>query len=496
MASTNSGVKMASTNSGGYMIFHPEKAGLFDILRLCLFKRRLSDCKFVETSEASLPEQENVRTNGLLLALSMLFQGLLCRLQAPLAFFGACLEFMLNFFTRNDGLFGLIVRLITGSIVFPDKNSADYRTILAFLDSRMDLHKASSLLSGPPQVRRRDTAQILDACIMASKVVYENEAYVKNAVTKHWQMEFVGFYNCWNVFQKAHSTQAFIFSYRPENGKVMIVVAFRGTEPFNGRDWATDVDLSWISMGKMGRAHMGFMKALGMQDERDYRKGWPVEYVQGDEKDDKPLAYYVIREKLKTLLREHKEADEDAHIIFTGHSLGGALAALFPTILMLHEETTILNRVWGAITYGQPRVGDATFASFVDAAAAHKNFRAIYRYDAVPRVPFDGSLFQFKHFGNCIYYNGWYDGQVMKEEPNKNGLDPLHILSKYYHGVEDLVKAEFLGKKEGKEFEERGLSILVRVALLILPGLASHFPTEYVNAARLGRLRVFSKDLV
>ncbi|KAL6010472.1 hypothetical protein ACLOJK_000905 [Asimina triloba] len=186
-------------------------------------------------------------------------------------------------------------------------------------------------------------------------------------------MEFVGFYNCWNVFQKAHSSQAFIFSYRLENGKVMIVVAFRGTEPLNGRDWATDVDLSWISIGKMGRAHMGFMKALGMHDERDYRKGWPEEYVQGDDKDDKPLAYYAIRDKLKTYesTRTRTRASSSRATAWAG-------------------ETTILNRVWGTITYGQPRVGDATFASFVDAAAAQKNFRAIYRYDAVPRVPFDG----------------------------------------------------------------------------------------------------------
>ncbi|KAL6010470.1 hypothetical protein ACLOJK_000903 [Asimina triloba] len=450
---------------------------------------------FIETSQESLLELEleGVRTNWLLLALSSILQKLFLWLQVPLAIFGAFLEFTLNFFSLNGGLFGLIIKIIKGTVVFPNKNSADYRSVIAFDDERLDLHKTCSLLSnGLPQFIPLATATcftLLDLCMMASKVAYENEAYIKNAVTNHWQMEFVEFF-------KDYDTQAFIFCDRPEDANI-IVVAFRGTQPFNGRDWVTDVDFSWISMGEMGRAHVGFMKALGMQDEKDYRKGWPKDY-EGEK--EKPLAYYAIRETLKTLLLKHP----NAKIVVTGHSLGGALAAVFPAILRLHEENAVLGSLWGLITYGQPRVGDETFASYVEAVAqlnASLCFRAVYRYDAVPRVPFDGVLFQFKHFGNCIYYNGWivhvcFIDQVMREEPNRNGLNPLYIVSKYYHALGDLIKALFLGMKEGPEFKETGFSIFIRFALLILPEIASHFPRDYVNAARLGKITLSAKEIV
>lgn len=211
------------------------------------------------------------------------------------------------------------------------------------------------------------------------------------------------------MFLKEFGTQAYSFCDQSVDAN-LIVVSFRGTEAFNAKDWMTDVDLSWIAMGKMGRAHLGFMKAMGLQDEKDYLKGWPKDY-QGEE--GKPLAYYSIRDTLKTLLQVHK----NAKIVVTGHSLGGALAAIFPSILILHDETTILNSLAGVLTYGQPRVGDETFGSFVEAQLQNSGlqqlyYRVVYRYDVVPRVPFDDPASQFKHFGCCIYFSTWYKGQV------------------------------------------------------------------------------------
>ncbi|XXG55094.1 hypothetical protein AAC387_Pa03g2820 [Persea americana] len=136
----------------------------------------------------------------------------------------------------------------------------------------------------------------MDLTMMAAKVAYENEAYIKKAID-HWKMHSVGFFNCWNVFLKEFGTQAYIFCDQSVDAN-LIVVAFRGTEAFNAKDWMTDVDLSWITMGNMGRAHLGFMKAMGLQDEKDYLKGWPKDY-QGEK--GKPLAYYSIRDTLKTL---------------------------------------------------------------------------------------------------------------------------------------------------------------------------------------------------
>ncbi|XP_058108771.1 triacylglycerol lipase OBL1-like [Magnolia sinica] len=483
---------MASPKSSGYMIFHPEKAGLLEIFSLCLFKRKLSDCNFIETTHETKLKLENVRVNWLLVGLTFLLQKILSLIEKPLALFGEVLEFILNLFSLNGGFFALIFRVFTGSVVTPKKDSADYRSALGFIDGRLDLYKTSSLLSYLPQMGPVDSAnniKLLDLCMMASKVVYENEAYVKNAVTKHWQMQFVGFYDCWNVFDEVKGTQAFIFCDQPEDAK-MIVVAFRGTEPFNAKDWSTDVDLSFISMGDMGQAHLGFMKGLGLQDEKDYLKGWPKDY-QGEK--DKPLAYYIIRDTLKSLLLKHK----NAKILVTGHSLGGALAAIFPSILILHEETTILNSLWGIVTYGQPRVGDETFASYVETHLNSKLcYRVVYSYDVVPRVPFDGPFFEYKHYGWCIYFNSWYDGKVMREAPNKNYFNPIYLLSKYYHAWSDLIKSLFLGKTRGPDFKESGTSTAFRLVGLIIPGLASHSPRDYVNAARLGKISKSVKEMV
>ncbi|XP_058109036.1 triacylglycerol lipase OBL1-like [Magnolia sinica] len=270
----------------------------------------------------------------------------------------------------------------------------------------------------------------------------------------------------------------------------MIVGAFRGTEPFLAKDWSTDVDFSYMSMSKMEKAHVGFMKALGLQDEKDYLKGWPKDY-QGEK--DKPLAYYIIREKLKSLLQKQK----NAKIVITGHSLGAALAAVFPSMLILHEETTILNSLWGIVTYGQPRVGDETFASYVETNMPVKTcYRVVYRYDVVPRVPFDNPAFKYKHFGWCIYFNGWYAGKVVREEPNKNYFNPIYIVSKYYNAWSDLFKSLFLGRTQGPDFKESGMSFGFRLLGLIIPGLASHGPRDYVNSTRLAKITVSEKEMV
>lgn len=125
----------------------------------------------------------------------------------------------------------------------------------------------------------------------------------------------------------------------------------------------------------------------------------------------KITAYYAVREKLKILLQEHK----NAKFIVTGHSLGGALAILFPTILLLHEEEEMMHRLLGVYTFGQPRVGNRQLGRFMERHLSHpfpKYFRIVYCNDLVPRLPYDNRTFLFKHFGVCLYYNSLYREQV------------------------------------------------------------------------------------
>jgi len=188
----------------------------------------------------------------------------------------------------------------------------------------------------------------------------------------------------------------------------LIVIAFRGTEPFNADDWETDVDFSWYEFSQIGKVHLGFLEALGLAN----RSQNPQIFDNHKEDPEKPLAYYVLRKKLKELLQVHR----NAKFIVTGHSLGGALAVLFPAILFIHKEEALLEKMVGVYTFGQPRVGDEAFAKFMNKninEAVPTYFRIVYCNDLVPRLPFDDPIFEYKHFGVCLYYNSCYKEKVL-----------------------------------------------------------------------------------
>ncbi|XP_072989848.1 triacylglycerol lipase OBL1-like [Typha latifolia] len=466
----------------GCMILRPERARLIDILSLLFLRRSLTSYGFVETSGSTVLDLENVRADWVT-AITIAIQKFLASISAPMKMLGMFLEFILNLFSLNGGIFGLLWNLIKGSLIIPDREAANFRTFIGHIDKRIDLYSSKSLIHYIP-LQDIETGMsdinLLDLCMMASKIAYENAAYITNAVNEHWKMNFVGFYSCWNRFLNDNTTQAFIFCNKSQDADV-IILAFRGTEPFNANDWSTDVDLSWLSMGKLGNVHMGFLKALGLQDEKDYKKGFPKEF-NGDP--TKQVAYYTLREELRALLKKHK----NAKLVVTGHSLGGALATIFPALLAMHDQSDIMSSLYAIMTYGQPRVGDATFGSFLQSFTTSDYYRMVYRFDIVPRIPFDfPPIALFKHSGVCVYFNGWYERKIMEDAPNKNYIDPKYIPLMYWYAWVDLFKAFFIRWTAGKDYQESFVSLVYRAFGLIIPGIACHSPRDYVNGGRLSK---------
>ncbi|MFH4976946.1 hypothetical protein AB6A40_003655 [Gnathostoma spinigerum] len=77
----------------------------------------------------------------------------------------------------------------------------------------------------------------------------------------------------------------------------------------------------------------------------------------------------------------------DHSIVFTGHSLGGAIASVasIKYAWTRFGNSTLSDII--LITFGQPRVGNMDFAVAHDRLIPH-SFRIVHRYDLVAHLPF------------------------------------------------------------------------------------------------------------
>lgn len=210
-----------------------------------------------------------------------------------------------------------------------------------------------------------------------------------------------GFPQC--EFFNAKSTQGFL-AQSPTLG----VLAFRGTEADDPRDAITDVKTSFTEWKAGGKVHSGFAEAIG-----------------------------TVWDKVETALKAC-----NCPMLFTGHSLGAALATLAAS----------LRRPRSLSTFGSPRVGDAGFAATLQGLDAH---RYVDCCDVVPQVP--PEVLGFVHLGALHYADR--HGQITTN-PSKDQM------------ARDQWRArgEFLMK-----YAWRPGTVWSR-------GLADHAPINYVSA--------------
>ncbi|KAG2654284.1 hypothetical protein PVAP13_1NG475333 [Panicum virgatum] len=313
-----------------FMVLRPDKGGLYDIFHL------LFSCKVSENAAVDCPAGTEIADwrRRWAVFVSLVAQVLLLWAKKPVALLGRVTEYWMNLLDENGGrVLVLVVRALQGKLKFPDRSSPTYRSCVGLLNTRVELDK---------EIKHGDSNYNAALSIMAAKLAYENELVIKNVVEKIWKMKLLACYNCWNDFQGDYTTQAFVLADRAVDAS-LAVVAFSGTRPFDTEQWCADVDFSWYEIPGVGKIHGGFMKALGRQR---HGGGWPKDLADQDAR--RPFAYYAIRETLRSFL----SGSAGARFVVAGHSLGGALAVLFPAILALHREEGVLARLEGVYTFG------------------------------------------------------------------------------------------------------------------------------------------------
>ncbi len=165
-----------------------------------------------------------------------------------------------------------------------------------------------------------------------------------------------------------------------------VILAYRGTEPFNVANWMTDADINngpvTIEVGGLDYSvHPGF-----------YRN---VRAVRS------PLIAALHRaHQGRSIIDGSPVAEPMAALHLTGHSLGAAMAVLQGLLLLedpaYRELAAVLRSCYG---FGQPMIGPKSLADTLTVSGQEQRFlRFIYHKDVVPGLPPRG-LGDYAHFG-------------------------------------------------------------------------------------------------
>jgi hypothetical protein len=190
---------------------------------------------------------------------------------------------------------------------------------------------------------------------------------------------------CTRIAQTVDAMTIFSTAYLLVSGCGRVaIVCYRGTEPANLGNWLgdTDVGSSTIDLGGTPLAvHAGFYRNV-----RATR--WPI--------------------------LEQLQAGAGAleALYVTGHSLGGAMAALFALGLAVHHQHRMIGEKLRAVyTFGQPlTVGGPLPEAAL--AVGRRLFRHIHARDVIPCVP-PSVWGRLAHFGHEFHYE---DGAWRRRE--------------------------------------------------------------------------------
>lgn len=206
-----------------FLIVNPNKGRKRDIFKYMVGNNTKSGMNFLDSSEETVKGGAAVDHRWILLV-SIIIRRILALINTPLKYFGYLVDFFLNLISQNGGfcsicsnflqginstslsLISILLLLlsaaiiyggiITGKLKIPRRGSENFISTIGQLDGRIDLYRTvflsekadDSINSDSHNVRSElGNRYLMDLCIMASKLVYENEKVVKNVVENHWK---------------------------------------------------------------------------------------------------------------------------------------------------------------------------------------------------------------------------------------------------------------------------------------------------------------------
>ncbi|PYH48555.1 lipase family protein [Aspergillus saccharolyticus JOP 1030-1] len=141
-----------------------------------------------------------------------------------------------------------------------------------------------------------------------------------------------------------------------------IVVSFRGSSDLS--NWIANIDFDLVDASSI---------CTGCEIHSGWWKAWET-------------VASAITSKVEAAVTTYSDYD----LVFTGHSLGAALAAIGATILRNDGYTVDLYN------FGQPRIGNLALADYITAQDKGDNYRVTHTDDVVPKLP--PKLLGYHHF--------------------------------------------------------------------------------------------------
>lgn len=227
------------------------------------------------------------------------------------------------------------------------------------------------------------------------------------------------------------------FFIRSADGRVGVLV-FRGPEPADVMRWLAHAH------GSMQPFHGGMIHA-GVHAN--------VEAIWG----------HVDQLLNAAALEGDGRSEKLRSLYITGHGLGAAMAVIVAARVFTNDYDDLQPLVKGIYTYGQPMVGDRTFAHQCGERFGDRLFRHVFRRDVVPSLPSEPNG-HLAHFGQeWVSSSTRTPWTIRTGTPSTTALIPADLIAvgrSVLHNLQVATKLSLLGS------------------------LDDHLPSRYVDACR------------